>query len=307
MALNPNVKASFADHIDSFLEKKFLSRLEATLHLAKFGKKKSLPAHGGNTIKWNRFANFSANTTPLVDGTTPDGLALSSSSVSATVNQYGDYVTITDWFQLNAINDTQLDATDLLAYRAALSIDTLIRNELRSNGTQKYTSTNASQNDVETNTTTITSADLRKIQKALKVANVPKAMGNDYVGIINPLMSFDLLSESAANSFVILAANTDNSAQMDGEIGKAYGIRLFESTNIGTDTESNTYGNIFFGAEAFGTVDISSMGLKMYRKPMGSAGTEDPIDQRATIGYKYSYAAKVLEAVRVQVLWAYGI
>ncbi|NIU85166.1 MAG: N4-gp56 family major capsid protein, partial [Candidatus Thorarchaeota archaeon] len=69
----------------------------------------------------------------------------------------------------------------------------------------------------------------------------------------------------------------------------------------------NTYGNIFFGAEAFGTVDISSMGLKMYRKPQGSAGTEDPIDQRATIGYKYSYAAKVLEAARVQVLWAYGV
>ncbi len=45
----------------------------------------------------------------------------------------------------------------------------------------------------------------------------------------------------------------------------------------------------------------------MYRKPQGSAGTEDPIDQRATIGYKYSYAAKVLEAARVQVLWAYGV
>ncbi|NIU85167.1 MAG: hypothetical protein GWN64_17235, partial [Candidatus Thorarchaeota archaeon] len=100
-------------------------------------------------------------------GTTPDGLALSSTSVSATVEQYGDYVTITDWFQLNAINDTQLDATDLLAYRAALSIDTLIRNELRSSGTQNYTSTHTSQNAVETNTETISSADLRKIQKAL--------------------------------------------------------------------------------------------------------------------------------------------
>jgi len=306
MALNTNKSGSYSDHIDSYLESRFLDRLVKTLHVVKFGKKKSLPAHGGNTIKWNRFTNFAADVTELSEAITPDGQSLASGAVSATVKQYGNYVTVSDWFQLNAINDTLLDATDLLAYQAALSLDSIARNELDVNGTQNYANGVANKAAVESGTVNIASADLRKIQKAFQVADVP-SVGGSFKGILHPLMAFDLLSETATNSFVILAANTSNTAQEKGAIGNAYGIDLMLSTNVRADeTETNTFGNIFLGGDAFGVVDIASAGLEIIRKPFGTAGTEDPLNQRATVGYKVSFVAKVLEAPRVQVLWAYN-
>lgn len=33
-------------------------------------------------------------------------------------------------------------------------------------------------------------------------------------------------------------------------------------------------------------------------KQLGSAGTEDPLDQRSTVGYKFSHVTKVLDAQR---------
>lgn len=305
MALNTNLSASYSDHIDSYLESRFLDRLVATLQLVKLGKKKSLPAHGGPSIKWNRFTNFAADLTALGEGVTPDGQTLASAKVEATVLQYGNYVSISDWFQLNAINDTLLDATDLLSYQAALSLDSLVRNELDTNGTQKYTGANTTKAQVQSNTTEITSEDLKKILKAMRVANVPAMADGKYTGVIHPLMEFDLLSESAANSFIILASQTSASVIEMGEIGTAFGIKLLRSSNIRADaTEVNTYGNIFLGADAFGVVDVMTAGLEIIRKPFGAG--EDQLNQRASVGYKVSFVAKVLEALRVQVLWAYN-
>lgn len=44
---NTHVRADYGDHIHSFLEKKFLERLVAEMHLSNYGIKKSMPSHGG--------------------------------------------------------------------------------------------------------------------------------------------------------------------------------------------------------------------------------------------------------------------
>ena len=311
--LNTAVRADFSDHIHSFLEKKFLERLVKELHLNKFGKKKSVPAHGGTVIKWNRWTNPTANTTALSDGVSPDGLSLTSTSVSATLAQYGQFVSTSDELQLIAINDTLEDAGELLGYGAALSLDTLARNELDANGTQRYADAgnNSSKANVESGTDKMRSDELKIVLKAMRVADVPAFEDGLYRGIIHPLMEFDLLSETATSTFIVLMQNSITGGAKiaeRGEIGTAFGIKLLRSTNIRADaTSTNTYGNIFLGRDAYGTVDIENAGLKMIAKPLGSAGTEDPLNQRATIGYKMWYVPKVLEAVRSQIMWCYGV
>lgn len=58
----------------------------------------------------------------------------------------------------------------------------------------------------------------------------------------------------------------------------------------------NVYTSLVFGADAYGTVDIEEQGgVQLIIKPKGSSGTEDPLNQRSTIGAKATaFAAKVL-------------
>jgi N4-gp56 family major capsid protein len=77
-----------------------------------------------------------------------------------------------------------------------------------------------------------------------------------------------------------------------GRIPNLYGVDLYESTlcPIFTGAGSagaNVYGTIIVGQEAFGIVDIGGSGkFEMIVKPLGSAGSDDPLNQRASNGWK---------------------
>ena len=64
------------------------------------------------------------------------------------------------------------------------------------------------------------------------------------------------------------------------------------TTKAGADVHST----LIFGKDAYGIVDVGGSGaLQIIIKPHGSAGTSDPLDQRATVGAKVAaYAAKIL-------------
>ena len=49
--------------------------------------------------------------------------------------------------------------------------------------------------------------------------------------------------------------------------------------------------NLFIGNDAYGTVEIEGGGLETIIKQKGSAGTADPLNQRATAGWKATKAA----------------
>lgn len=52
------------------------------------------------------------------------------------------------------------------------------------------------------------------------------------------------------------------------------------------------YSTLILGADAYGVTEITGGGLQHIVKQLGSAGTADPLNQRATAGWK---ATKVAE------------
>jgi N4-gp56 family major capsid protein len=56
----------------------------------------------------------------------------------------------------------------------------------------------------------------------------------------------------------------------------------------------DVYSALFIGADAYGTTDIEGGGLQMIVKQLGSAGTADPLNQRATQGWKATHVAEIL-------------
>jgi N4-gp56 family major capsid protein len=56
----------------------------------------------------------------------------------------------------------------------------------------------------------------------------------------------------------------------------------------------DVYSTLFIGADAYGVTEIEGGGLQMIAKQLGSAGTADPLNQRATQGWKATHTAEIL-------------
>ena len=69
---------------------------------------------------------------------TPDGKQLSVSTVTATVSQYGDYITQSDMLELTALDNTILESAKLLGRQAGATLDTVVRNVLHSGTNVMY-------------------------------------------------------------------------------------------------------------------------------------------------------------------------
>ena len=63
---------------------------------------------------------------------------------------------------------------------------------------------------------------------------------------------------------------------------------------VRVNQDIDVYATIIFGSDAYGTTRISGEAMKNIVKPLGSAGTADPLDQRATSGWKATFVAKIL-------------
>lgn len=64
----------------------------------------------------------------------------------------------------------------------------------------------------------------------------------------------------------------------------------------------DVYSTLIIADNAYGTTDIAGGGLRHIVKQLGSAGTADPLDQRATAGWKATKAAKrLVEAYMVRI------
>ena len=56
----------------------------------------------------------------------------------------------------------------------------------------------------------------------------------------------------------------------------------------------DVYSTLILGADAYGVTQITGGGLQHIVKQLGSAGTADPINQRATVGWKATKTAERL-------------
>jgi len=310
MALNTNLTTTggFTNAIATYYDRRLLDRLEKDLYFDQFGEKKPMPKMSGKVIQWRRYSNFAANTTPMTEGTIPNGLTLASTAITATPLQYGDYVAMSDLLRLHAIDPVIEGAQDVLAYRAALSIDTIIRNSLDGNLTDQFAAGVAAEVNVAAN---LVASEVRKARTALKAASV-REIGSEYQMVIHPHQEYDLQGDTATGGWLDINKYTSSTPMLKGEVGKIYGTRVVVSPNILVNANAgaagvDTYHAYMFGKSCYGIVDLAGGNLKTYVKQLGSSGVSDPLDQISTVGHKFMHVTKVLDATRgIQIYTASG-
>jgi N4-gp56 family major capsid protein len=289
--------STIASLLPVWYEKSMLERLRANLQLLPLGQKRSIPRNYGKTIVFNRPVKFGAKTTALTEGTNPTGNVASSELVSGTVKQYGDWIAKSDLAEMTVLDHGWL--AEEFEYSARLTIDTLIANEYRASASA-VTVAEASISSQAV----MQAENLRRLYSQLRQQDVPGLFdgGRLYAAFIHPANTYDLMSDTSAGGWHDSMKATSVAAQRDpyitGFIRDLLGFRIYESTNVFTSakassTGSQSYADVMaFGKDAYGVVQIQGGGggnlanPQVIAKPLGSGGTEDPLNLKSTIGWK---------------------
>lgn len=280
----------------TFYDKVLLKRLIPELMYTSYGQKKSLKKNDGDKINFRKFNSYAAATTPLTEGVTPTGKTISMSTVEATVNQYGDYTETTDKIDMVAMDPVVTEITEVHGEQAALTIDTVVKDIIAAGTNVLYANGTSTAEVGAANVFTSTIA--RKAVRALRRANAKPLEGGYFVAIVHPDVAFDLMNDSLWQD---ISKYNGGTAIMKGELGKIAGIRFVESTNAKVKagagaTSSDVYCTMVIGKNAYAVVDVDgSVKPETIVKPLGSAGSADPLDQRATVGWKAMFTAARLD------------
>ena len=295
---NVTTDAGLTDEMKVYYSTYLIRLAEPLLVHDQFAQKHPIPKNGGKTIAFRKYDSLPKALTPLTEGVTPDGQKLTMDEITATVAQYGGFVELSDMLLLTAIDNNLMEATRLIAEQASKTLDTITREVLNGGTNVLYAEGQVSSRAAlvggqESGNHYLTIDGVRKAVRFLKVMNARRING-DFAGIIHPDVAYDLMSDP---KWVNVKTYSDPSGIYNGEIGKIEGVRFVETSEakvfVGAGASGrDVYSTLILGADAYGVTEITGGGLQHIVKQLGSGGTSDPLNQRATVGWK---ATKVAE------------
>lgn len=270
---------------------------------------KDIPQNSGtDTIKFRKYAVLAAQTTPLVEGVTPAGKQLSVTDITALVQYYGDFVTTTDKVSMETYDPLLTVIASELGEQVGDSLDQICRDILVAGTTIQYASTALARTDI-TAAMVLNRAEVKEAVRTLKRNNARPVMkmldastgyntvpiGKAFIGIVHPDTTNDL---DDAIGWIPVEKYANKADVMPGEVGSLAGVRFVESTNAkvftaGGASSADVYATLIMGAHAYAITRISGATLINIVKPLGSAGANDPLNQRATSGWKLTFVAKI--------------
>lgn len=325
VAANPSTN-TLAPELKTFYDTELLENARTEMFYAQFGRKQRLPKNGGTTIEWRKFNTFD-RASELKEGVIPTGQQFGSSSITASISQYGTYTSITDKLEMRAYDNVILAATEEMGASAAATQETLIRDALLV-GTNVMYCDNVDVNGTVLSTPTspatmgagggssnsdgwalLTPTMVNKAVTKMKKDRVPRINGK-YYAVIHPSVAYDLRQ---SKEWIEVHKYAATSEIFNGEIGELHGCRFIEDTFApilggsyiysGSTTYKNksdgvTYATYFFGKDGFGIVDPEGGGLEMIIHDKDEIG--GPLNQFSTIGYKFeTNGATILYPERV--------
>jgi N4-gp56 family major capsid protein len=333
MAQNVNTVAARASAflIKDSLEVADYSDVYGMMGASPLPRKDKLPMNKTKTVSWRRYELLPVVTTPSVEGVTPDGNTLEWTDVTATLQQFIDYVYISD-LSMETVEDALMDITKLRQNTQCIRSITQVREGVLIAGDSVSYSTGTSRVEVDA---LITKAQVSRAERTLdlamarKLTNILKAStGIDthpipacYIGVCSPYTKYDFENsigesggytpkhkygtqqpindlECGTLSFTRFLVNPD--MQYFASAGAAKG-----SGHKSTDTvNEDVFATLIFAEESYGIVSHGGYGgldnVKFIVKPLGAG--DDPANQRASSAWKMYEATK-----RLNELWMFRL
>lgn len=304
--------------VNNFYNRTMLEAAKPLLVHLKWAQVSDLPRNNSLVIKFRRYSLLSANTTALTEGVTPSGTSMVVTDVTATVAQYGDYVTLTDKLQFSTLDPVLTQVADKLGQQAANSLDQICRDVLVAGTTVQYASTAAARTDI-TASMKLTRQEVREAVRTLqnndakKVTRMVNAstgfnttpLNASFIGIITENTLYDLKNETG---WIPVEEYSSHKDVMEGEVGKMDDVRFIMTTNAkifsaGGAGSADVHATMILAQDYYAISRISGEAMRNIVKPLGAGGSADPLDQRSTSGWKATFVATRLNenfAVRIE-------
>lgn len=295
---NTTTAEGMAVEMKTFYDRTLIENAEPELVHDQWAQTRDIPKNGGKTIEFRKYDQLPKALTPLTEGVTPEGQEMKVTKLEATVKQYGGFVALSDLLILTAIDNNIVEASELIGSQAGRTLDTISREVMNAGTNVQYAEGQVTSRAAITSDMKLTVKAVKKAVRFLKKQNAKRINGYFY-GIINPDCSFDLTEDE---KFVEVVKYKNPERIYNGEIGAIEGVRFVETTEAkifaGAGASGiDVYSTLILAANAYATTKIKGGGLETIIKQLGSAGTADPLDQRATVGWK---ALKVTEILSQQ-------
>ena len=261
-----NTTATMTKEMKTFYEKRLIDQAEPRLVHDQFADYYPVPQNGGKTIEFRK------------------------------------YDPLTDVLQMTAIDNNVVQATRVLASQAGRTMDSITRDVL-AGGTNVLYVPKVAEDGTETavnsrkaldKTCTLTPKIFFRAAAQLGAMNADP-IGDSYIAIIHPYAAYDL---KTSKEFVEVHKYADPDTMYRGEIGKLGNIRFVETSEakIWRDETCPTglavFGTLVLGAHAYGVTELEGGGLEHIVKQLGYG--DDPLNQRASVGWKGMRAAERL-------------
>lgn len=251
-----NQASQFSSDIENYIADKTLPLARRQLVAYQFGDPLTLPKGRGTTYTATRFNRIPLPFSPLSEGVPPIGETMTISQVSATAQQWGDKVTITDVAELTIKHPLVQKAQELIGLQIGETLDRNTFNTLMSGTQINYVNTRGSRASLVTGDV-MNPHEVNRQVGALTTIGSPRYMGDEqtdvkiqaeaggskassnprqmphYVSIMHPLVVQDMRE----NSTVVTAwSYSDINRLYNAEVGEWGGVRFCSSNLVPTFT-----------------------------------------------------------------------
>jgi len=205
----------------------------------------------GTSVTFQIYNDLATATTALTETTDPDAVGIpSTSSVSVTLNEYGNVALVTRKLQLTSLTDVDPGIANILAFNMADSIDDVVQTTLNGGTNIRYATGGASDPTSRATVAAediIAAADIRFAIAKLRAGKAVPRKGNLYWCAIHPEVSHDLRAETGAGGWREAHVYNESGAGnlWPGAIGVYEGAMFVESPRMYNTTDGGSSARVF--------------------------------------------------------------
>ena len=213
--------------LESYLQRRALKNVESNLGYLTDAQMIEQPKNNGKHIKFFRYTELGAITTPLYEGVTPDAQKLTETAFTVMTKQYGGYMSYTDEIDLWHVDSKTQAMSDRLNRQAALSIDTVGRDAICAGLNVMFPGTVTSRAAL-TASDVMTYAVVKKVVRNLKKKGAQPFSDGFYHAKIDHDTYYDLSQDS---HWIDVAKYQNDTRVQKYELGTIYKVKFFEVDN----------------------------------------------------------------------------
>lgn len=247
-----NTASTFNSDIVAFIAHETLPLARRQLVAYQFGDPLVLPKGRGNTYTATRYNRVPLPYAPLAEGVPPIGETMTISQVTATAQQWGDKITLTDVAEFEIYHPPFQKAMEVMGLQIGETLERNTYNNLNAGTQVNYVNKRGSRALVQSGDV-LDPTTVNRTYGALKTLGAPRFMGDEmtdakndaemggakmsesvrknphYVGIVHPLVAQDF---RANNTVVTAWSYSDINKLYNAEIGEWGGMTFCESNMV---------------------------------------------------------------------------